>query len=238
MPAEVDKILRFVDNGGNLLWLADPGPLHGLEQLAAKLGLMLPEGIVIDPAATQLNAPGNWSIGSDYPLHHPVTANFDLITAFPNSRPILWIEETDWQHQVLIEIPERGWISRAELGSNAPIADFDPERDIPGPAIIAVSLARETHDTEQRIAVIGSGAFLANSYAGNAGNIDLGVNLINWLAREDHLITIQPRPAKDSQLLLSKTALLVISSCFLFVIPLLLAGTAIFQWWRRRNNHA
>ena len=34
MPGEVDKLLRYVKRGGNLLWLLDAEPLHGLERLA------------------------------------------------------------------------------------------------------------------------------------------------------------------------------------------------------------
>jgi len=28
LPGEVDKLLRYVDGGGNLLWLLDAEPLH------------------------------------------------------------------------------------------------------------------------------------------------------------------------------------------------------------------
>jgi len=48
---EVDKLLRYDRaQAGNLLWLVDAEPLHGLERLAEKLDLVLPPGIVIDPA--------------------------------------------------------------------------------------------------------------------------------------------------------------------------------------------
>jgi ABC-type uncharacterized transport system involved in gliding motility auxiliary subunit len=87
----------------------------------------------------------------------------------------------------------------------------------------------------QRIVVVGNGAFLANSYAGNGGNVDLGMNMMNWLAGEEHLITLQPRVAKDSSLVLSKTELNVISIGFLLALPLMLAGVGIFIWWKRRR---
>ncbi|HSM98654.1 MAG TPA: GldG family protein, partial [Gallionella sp.] len=67
MPGEVDKLLRYVDHGGNLLWLVDAEQLHGLERLAEKLDLQLPPGIVIDPAAFEMNAPATWSLGAAYP---------------------------------------------------------------------------------------------------------------------------------------------------------------------------
>src|SRR5665647_82903 len=95
MPGEVDKLLRYVDRGGNLLWLVDAGPLHGLERLAEKLDLQFPPGIVIDPAAIEMNAPADWSLGADYPPH-AITRNFDLTTAFPSARPLLWNENQNW----------------------------------------------------------------------------------------------------------------------------------------------
>ena len=122
---------------------------------------------------------------------------------------------------MLVEVAARGWVSR-----NAPGAAprFDKQHDTPGPAVIAMALQRNINDREQRIVVVGNGAFLANSFAGNGGNVDLGVNMVNWLAGEEHLITLQPRAAKDSNLVLGKTQLAVIGIGFLFGLPLLLAG--------------
>ena len=54
---EVAKLLAYVARGGNVLWLIDSGPLHGLQPLAEKLALTLTPGIVIDPQARQLNMP-------------------------------------------------------------------------------------------------------------------------------------------------------------------------------------
>lgn len=229
MPGEVDKLLRYVERGGNLLWLVDAEPLHGLERLAEKLDLLLPPGIVIDPAAAGMNAPATWSLGAAYPPH-AITRNFNLITAFPSARPLVWNENPEWQHSVLVEAAARGWVSR-----NASGARFDKRRDTPGPAVIAVALQRNINDREQRIVVVGSGAFLANSFAGNGGNVDLGVNMVNWLASEEHLITLQPRAAKDSSLTLGKTQLAVIGLGFLAGLPLLLALAGAAMWWKRRR---
>jgi len=236
MPGEVNKLLRYIERGGNLLWLVDAEPMHGLERLAEKLDLLLPPGIVIDPAATEMNAPPTWSLGATYPPH-AITRNFNLITAFPSARPLIWNENPEWQHHVLVEAAPRGWVSRNAAGINASKDKqrFDKQHDTPGPAIIAVALQRNINDRDQRIVVVGNGAFLANSFAGNAGNVDLGVNMVNWLAGEEHLITLQPRAAKDSSLMLSKTQLNVISIGFLLGLPLLLAGMGMFIWWKRRK---
>jgi ABC-type uncharacterized transport system involved in gliding motility auxiliary subunit len=232
MPGEVDKLLRYVDRGGNLLWLVDAEPLHGLERLAEKLDLLLPPGIVIDPAAAEMKAPATWSLGATYPPH-AITHDFNLTTAFPSARPLLWNENPDWQHTVLVEAAARGWVSRKAPKKDIPV--FDKLHDTPGPAVIAMALQRNINSREQRIVVVGNGAFLSNSFAGNGGNVDLGMNMVNWLAGEEHLITQQLRPVKDSKLELNATQLRFISIGFLLGLPLLLGGVGIFIWWKRRR---
>jgi ABC-type uncharacterized transport system involved in gliding motility auxiliary subunit len=232
MPGEVDKLLRYVDRGGNLLWLVDAEPLHGLERLAEKLDLLLPPGIVVDPAATEMKAPATWSLGATYPPH-AITHDFNLTTAFPSARPLLWNENPDWQHTVLVEAAARGWVSRKVPKKDLPV--FDKLHDTPGPVVIAMALQRNINSREQRIVVVGNGAFLSNSFAGNGGNVDLGMNMVNWLAGEEHLITQQLRPAKDSKLELNATQLRFISIGFLLGLPLLLGGVGIFIWWKRRR---
>jgi ABC-type uncharacterized transport system involved in gliding motility auxiliary subunit len=231
MPGEVDKLLRYIDRGGNLLWLVDAEPLHGLERLAEKLDLQLPPGIVIDPAAIEMNAPATWSLGANYPPH-AITHNFSLTTAFPSARPLLWDENPDWQHNVIVEVAPRGWVSR-KIPKGNPV--FDKQHDAHGPVVIAMALQRKINNREQRIVVVGDGAFLSNSFAGNGGNVDLGVNMVNWLAGEEHLIVQHLRPAKDSKLELSAMQLNLISIGFLLVLPLLLAGAGGYIWWKRRR---
>ncbi|HUX91233.1 MAG TPA: GldG family protein [Gallionellaceae bacterium] len=242
LPGEVDKILRYIDNGGNLLWLLDAEPLRGLERLAAKLGILLTPGIITDPDAQKMNAPDNWTLGASYPPH-PITRNFNLITAFPYARALgredsnehADSEETtntQWQRRTLVEAAGNGWVSRDPIPKKP---RFDKNRDIPGPFSLAIALERSANAREQRIVVVGSGSFLANAYSGNGGNLDLGVNMVNWLAHEEHLITTQPRATLDNSVTLSKTQLGAISIGFVIALPLLLAIVGGVLWWRRRS---
>lgn len=233
LPGEVDKVLRHIDNGGNLLWLIDAEPLRGLEPLAEKLGLLLIPGMVVDPAAQEMNAPANWTLSMGYPPH-AVTRNFNLLTVFPYARSLGSEESSTWQAHTLVEGAPHGWVSRnAPKPASKP--RFDKNHDIPGPVNLAVALQRNVNDREQRIVVVGSGAFLANAYSGNGGNIDLGINMVNWLTNEDSLITIQPRANKDGTVTFSARALTLISVGLVIALPLLLLLTGGMQWWRRRG---
>ena len=231
-PAEVQKIKQYLQKGGNLLWLIDPEPLRGLQPLAELLGLVLGPGMVWDPTARQYNAQPTIAIGTSASYgRHPITDNFPLNTVFPFARQI-GVNDGEWRATRLIEVAPRGWVEMGKL--NDKIA-FDKARDIPGPVNIALALERSVNDRTQRVVVIGNGGFLSNTFLGNGGNLDLGVNIVNWLAGDDTLITIQPRPSPDSNLELGRGAQYLILFSFLIFLPLIFISTGVVIWWRRRR---
>ncbi len=234
LPGEVDKLMRYVDRGGNVLWLIDAEPLRGLQPLAKKLRLALNPGIVLDPDAEQMRAPATWALGSNYPPH-PITRNFSLITAFPFARALAAEKNGLWQYHTVVEAAPRGWVSARVPKSAESMPRFDTSRDLRGPAAIAVALQRNIGGHEQRIVVVGSGSFLANTYAGNGGNLDLGVSIVNWLSNDDKLITIVPRAAKDHTVTLSRLQLAFVSIGTVIVLPLALGLVGGILWWRRRS---
>ena len=118
-------------------------------------------------------------------------------TFFPAARQIGTTENEEWRVTPLIEVAQRGWVETGKLDGNI---SFDKNRDFAGPVNIATALERTVGDRNQRVVVVGTGEFLANAYLGNLGNLDLGVNIMNWLTGDDRMITIQPRPAPDSNL--------------------------------------
>ena len=66
--------------------------------------------------------------------------------------------------------------------------------------------------------------------------MDLGINIVNWLAGDDNLITVQPRATLDSGLTLSRTSMMVIVYGFLVLLPLGFLVTGGVIWWRRRRR--
>jgi ABC-type uncharacterized transport system involved in gliding motility auxiliary subunit len=231
-PTELEKLVRYVERGGNLLWLIDQEPLHGLEPIAERLGLLLPPGVVVDPDAIErggrpvmaVATPGGYSA-------HPIVQSFRLNTLFPFARPVVANPAEGWTTSALIEVAQRGWIESGDLKGQIV---FDAGLDTPGPVTIAVALERLREEKNQRIVVIGSAHFLANTYLGNGGNLDLGVNIVNWLTGDDRLIAIQPRSAPDVSLTLSRGWLAALVIVFLIVTPLGLIAAGAWIWWRRR----
>ena len=231
LPAEVQKIRQHLQKGGNLLWLVDPEPLRGLQPVAELLGIALGPGTVVDPDAVRFNASPAMAVGAAYG-RHPITANFRLNTIFPFAREVGVTDGNDWQATRLIEVAPRGWLELDKLDDKVA---FDKGRDVPGPVNIAVALERKIENRTQRAVVVGNGNFLANTFLGNGGNVDLGVNIVNWLVGDDSLIAIQPRPSIDSSLELGQGAQYLILLGFMLVLPLAFIATGVYIWWRRRR---
>ncbi|GDX60030.1 hypothetical protein LBMAG31_09060 [Nitrosomonadaceae bacterium] len=232
LEGEMDKLLAYIDRGGNLLWLIDQEPLRGMQLLVERLDLTLTSGIVIDPQAQQLKAPITFALGTDYG-QHPITHNFDYITVFPFARQIIANENEEWRTVSLVEVAQSGWVENGNLQGDI---TFNQTHDVAGPVGIAVALSRTLEEREQRIVVIGSGHFLANSYLGNGSNLDFGVNLINWLAEDEELIAIQPRATLDSSLVFSQSALTITSIVVMIGLPIVFLVGGATVWYRRRRG--
>lgn len=254
LPGEVERIRDYVRGGGNLLWLADPGDLGGLEPLAEDLGVERQPGTVVDPTTRLFGIDDpTITLVTRYPFHDALQ-DFDLVTVFPGAAPLAAVPPPPWEAQALLTTAARAW---SEVGVLEGKVAFDADRDRQGPLDIGFALerAREAPNAPaagdpsaagippsgegaagQRVVVLGDGDFLSNAFLGNAGNLDLGLNLVNWLASDDLLIAVPAKTAPDTGLVLSETAAAVIGFGFLLVLPLALAGTGGLVWYRRRRR--
>jgi ABC-type uncharacterized transport system involved in gliding motility auxiliary subunit len=206
--------------------------LHGLQPIADFLGLQLSPGIAVDPAAQALRQPGTLSISSAYG-QHPAMRGFTLTTAFPFARRIAHAEEDKtWRYTPLVEVAQTGWLETSPLGDSVA---FDKNRDMPGPITVAAALERDVDGRHQRIVVTGSGHFLSNTSIGLLGNLDLGMNLVNWLAGDDSMVAVQPRTLVDGELQLTRSSLIFIALFFLIALPGFFLFTGVMNWWRRRS---
>lgn len=240
--AEVALLLAYIENGGELLWLGDPGDLNGLKPLAIQLGVRFLPGTLVDPAGMTAAGSAAFTLATaDAYRPHPITQQFRFTTVFPLATGLSQ-NDNRWQAAPLALVGAQGWLEQGELVE--PVL-FDKQVDLLGPVTLALALTRQKHlgsehtDLDgknhlQRTVIVGDGDFLSNAYLGNGGNRQLGLNMVNWLAGDERLINIKPATAADTQLELSTTHALIIGLGFLLGLPLLFAATGGVIWWRRR----
>ena len=235
---EVAKIKAYLEAGGNLLWLLDDNNLRGLEPIAEYLGLKVSPGLVIDTTAAQYGVDAKVAFASLYG-EHAITKNFMLRTLFPEARQVDAKDsfENGWEVSKLVEVAPNGWLENGKVGKKV---SFDEKEDVRGPINIAVALERKYGKKGQRVVVFGNGNFLSNTFITNGGNLDLGVNVINWLTGDDNLITIQPMVQKDINMTIPSTGMgallaLIIGYGFQIVLPVLFLILGFVIWFKRRK---
>jgi ABC-type uncharacterized transport system involved in gliding motility auxiliary subunit len=232
LAGEVKEIKNYLDHGGNLLWLHDPGPLNGLEPLAESLGIEFQPGVIVDPMSETITGNAAAIVVAKYGTN-PVVRNFSDNTVFPQAGGISLNAPKDWQGSVLIDTRPSSW---SETGSLQGPIQFDKGKDIRGPLDLAVALTHTLDKHEQRVIVFGDGDFLANSFIANAGNLELGMSLINWLSQDDAYVNIPVKTARDRTLNLSRSAQITIAAVFLVLMPLFMISSGVYIWLRRRKR--
>lgn len=237
LPTETRVVKNWIRHGGNLLWLHAPGPSHGLKPIARRLGLQLFNGTLVDATSVRLgiNNP-TWIVETRYP-RSPITKNFSVNTLFPDTTGFkLRKNRFGWKSRVLLysrRLPD-SWLIPNPLPRGT--VTYVPSRDTPGPLPIAVAFTRDSRSPHQRLVVIGNSYFLANSFIGDGGNLQLGLNIVNWLAHDDSFVNVGAVISPDRHLLLSTAEQAGIGLGFLVALPVTFLCIALGLWLRRRNG--
>lgn len=241
LPGEVAILNDYLDQGGNLLWLADPGQPDSLSAVTEKLGIEFIPGTVLDPTSISLGLEDlRFVLISDY-ANHPVgvaTASVSLLADAVALQQTERESDSVWQTLNLLNSQPAAWVESSPLSLDSLDAQsFEPGSDVAGPVSLGMIVSRVTDSgSEQRIAVIGDSDFASNAYIGNTANLDLAMALTNWLAADDALIEIPVKTSVGTQLNLSRTQSIIIGFGFLLVLPLTLLATGLGIWWRRRRR--
>ncbi|MCK9537511.1 GldG family protein [Dokdonella sp.] len=249
LPAAVAaELVDYIDGGGALLWLAEPGEPGladegGLDLLARSLGLRVLPGTVVDAGGQAFGiADPSFVAVTAYPAH-AITADFSLTTLLPQAAALARLTDSRWAAAPLLRSGQTSWNETGPIPRAGEAADTirqDAEAgELPGPLDLAFALTRVSprpDRREQRIVVIGDGDFLSNSFLGNGGNREFGQRVFDWLLGDDAQIQVPDKSAPDRELRFSQAALTTLAATFLVGLPLLLAGSGLAVWWRRRRR--
>ena len=238
----VQALVDYLQDGGNLLWLTEPGNDDlGLSPLADALGIRVLPGVLVDGsgAALGLHDPRLIALGS-YPIH-AITSGFTLTTLFRQVAALAQTSQANWAVHPLLRSSAQSWTEFHPIDNTHPSdIRFDAAAgELRGPLDFGFALSRLSPSPDksvQRVVVIGDGDFLSNTFLGNGGNRALGERTFDWLLGDDKLINLPPRGAPDRVLNISQRELNALSFGFLIALPLLLLliGGAIV--WRRRRR--
>ncbi len=210
LPREVELLTTYIQNGGKAMFLLDPGDAPQLGRYLKRFGFNVGEDIIIDKLSQVFGGNYLTPVVSEYFKEHPITAEFDIATFFPMAQSVTVDEDKTRGSLDLAKTSENSWAKRSGVLDEDNL-DFDEETGVAGPLnIISVTSipVEESPSADQsatddqtnpdlrnwgKIVVVGDSNFVSNSYIQMAGNRDLFLNMVNWLAEEHLLISIRKK---------------------------------------------
>jgi len=239
LPESVAAIERYLERGGRLLALLEPGAESGVEPMLEHWGIQAPDGVIVDPAsgAGTDAAPGVDPIAYNYESH-PLSRglNPDRMTFFAGARPLLVRNAgpDDSVRRVVLASPH-SWVT-------PDLSVLSKRRVAPAPDgaarsyhTIAAAGRYPRAGGEARIVVIGDSDFASNRYLRALYNLDLVMNAVHWAVERESEITLRPKLRTPNQFPLPiQNTLGTFHGVGLLVPELLLLGGGLI-WLRRRQ---
>jgi hypothetical protein len=241
LPDELEALDHYLEGGGRLLVLLEPGSETSLNGLLARWGFSLPPGVVVDLATSPLleeARPVSLLVNSfgSHPITRPLGRRTMLLMpsariVHPERKP-----EPDDRLTALAYASPRSW---AESDVQAARADRPIRRDPgePGGRELPVAAAGQfpRGETETRIVVIGDRDFASNRLLGSLYNRDLLLNSVLWLVEDETHIAIRAKLWTPVQHPLTVQQTLAYFYFLAFALPEVLLLLGIRAWYRQRQ---
>lgn len=241
---EVDAIQKYVESGGRAFFMLDPPLKIGTSQIAdngalskvlADWGITLDKNLILDlnPIGQLAGLGPQVALVTSYYSQPIVRDMKGSATGFPLSRSM----ETKSGAKTSVEkLFDSSSTSLATEKLNSPAVDPNDPKNKKGPLTIAAAGTYDTgkQNSQGRFVVVGSSDWAANSFINFNGNRDLALNTINWLASDEDLISIRPKPQDDRRITLTTAQMRMVRITSQFLLPLIVIFGGVFVWWRRR----
>jgi ABC-type uncharacterized transport system involved in gliding motility auxiliary subunit len=230
---EAKLVQEWVDKGGKLIAMIDPGVHSGLDKAFAAWGVKLGDDEVIDTESQQ----PEFALAQEYadhPITNPRSSPFQLASIFPLARSVSKAQKAPagWNVVELAKTGPRSW------GEVDPIrngrVEYNAGRDLKGPVPLAVAVTHGSGDSESRVVVIGNSNFAANGFYRLSGNRDFALNAASWVAHEEAKISIRPKSRSANHLFLTKEQKHTMTLFAFDVLPFSLLFAGLFVWQARK----
>lgn len=192
-PAALRQIDAYLRRGGGVLVLLDPGQAPALAAQLQRYGIIASDEVVLDPDRRLFAGDLLTMLVPGRNPAHPVSANLSAPPLLSAARPVRAAEVAGARTADLLSTSESSWRTpdRSVLATGA--GAFDAARDRRGPVAVAASAELPGEGGRRgRLLVIGDADFAANLLLDYAGNRDLFLNAVDWLAGEETLIGSRP----------------------------------------------
>jgi ABC-type uncharacterized transport system involved in gliding motility auxiliary subunit len=234
-PQEAAMVSKFLDAGGKVLIEIDPETDPKLDSILQPWNVNVGNNVVIDASGMgQL-----LGAGPEIPLvvqygDSPITKSLQRqMTYFPIARTVSIADKSKSDPEA-VELLKTSPQSFTKVKLEHTVK-YDPKTDTLGPLSLGVAASRKVDDKSARLVVIGDSDFATNQVLGGPGSDgDLFLNSINWLAQDENLISIRPKPETSRHITLTVAQATALAWVDRFFLPGLVIIVGISIWWKRR----
>jgi ABC-2 type transport system permease protein len=235
--AAVTAIVDYVAAGGSLLiagdpWSQTPEAAASLNDVLKPYGLGFSGALVVEPDTSRAfdpTTPAVLSYGSS-----PITRDIQTVASFfPQTTAIIGTPDPSATTVVIASTTSQSY---AIVTPRQPPLTRQ-SNDAPGPFTMMETLQVPAGQKKARIAMVGTTAFAENLVlppSANGANLELALGTFQWLAREDALISLPPKPPRALPLTLTQQDQSTVIFVTVFLMPGLIVFAGIMVWWRRR----
>jgi hypothetical protein len=224
---DLARLAAWLEEGGRLLALIDPGKDTGINRVLERWGLRVWSEPVVEPQMNLFKDPKFVKISSY--SEHPIVEGFGR--NFPSVFPVVGrVEDFEPGDPLVFHEP----LVMSTLVSST-MADGV---SVDGPFNLAAASWRrgeaEQSNKETRVVAIADSDFASNQYLYFRANRNLALNCIGWLSREASLVSLRRGTLADQQLDVGpgdKPAMILAA----YTAPLLVCILGIVVYVRRRS---
>lgn len=242
LQEELEGLREFARRGGRFFIAIDPGQRHNLSLLTKTLGIEFANNYVLDLRSQALRSAPSLVLGTEFSRTSEITrafrSNGNQIALFELASSLKKDPDTEFEVDELIKTDA----STAAVPELKERIEYRPN----GPHVIAMTSkgklpskgqqkGEAKDETKEFYAVVfGNSLFVSNRLILNNSNRDLAGNSFAWLTSDTDLISIRPKEPKATVLNLPSGSYYTLVLA-LFMISVVLFGSGIGFWWRRRT---
>lgn len=236
---EMKVIEDYSAQGGRLMIFLDYPPekarISNLVAFVQKWGVDVENSIVVE---TERHTMFDYtSVVPNYVSHEIVNKlqQSNIAVLFPANRGLKKVTNSEGAAEpganvsVILESSAKSW---AETNPRGQVKMDNSETK--GPIPLAMAVTKSINGKESRLIVTGTSSFLDNESVSQAGNLNLFINMSQWLLGQEDRITITPKQMDITRVTLNPIQGNIIRWFALFIFPAIIVITGGVIWFRRR----
>jgi len=263
MDHELKLLEEYLMRGGKMLFMVEPTSTPTAKAFLAKFGAdWKPKKTVVEMNRLQQLAGGSplTPIVNTYSTGNEITAEIKQMSIFPIASPVEKMATTPSGYKVDSLFSTTNRSLEVELKGNE--VKPNEKTDRKGPLSLALAVSgkapnaakpaapeekkeekkegekkeADNKDPEFRLVIVGDSDFGANQVRRFGVNADLFQNMVSWLAKEEDLISIRPKPTNTSEFEITEERFRVVHLASVWILPPLMLLSGLGVWFKRRRK--